>query len=203
MTTAHFISDEWNLVSCVLETKHFPGSHTGVRISEEIRNAVEKLGLPWSKVVAVVHDEAANAELAGRILWEDLDWPSLVCAAHHLQKAIKSTLDQKSLSHILARARHLVGHFKHSPLKMGRLEKKQEMLGMKVVKHVVQDCATRWNSAYMMLIRLVELQTPIQLVLDDMAADKKQLDLPPRNWATCKQLLGVLSYVDEVTKCLG
>ena len=55
-----------------------------MRISEEIRSAMEKFRLPRSKVVAVVHDEAANAELAGRILWEDLDWPSLVCAAHRL-----------------------------------------------------------------------------------------------------------------------
>lgn len=142
--------------------------------------------------------------IAGRILWEELDWPSLVCAAHRIQNAIKTALDRKSLSHIFTRARHLVGHFKHSPLKMNQLEKKQEMLGAKVVKHVIQECPTRWNSAYKMLARLVELQTAIQLVLGDMSpADRKQLDLPPSNWTVAKELLGVLSFVDEVTRCLG
>ena len=33
-TTAHFLDGNWNLVSCVLEIIHLPGSHTGIRISE-------------------------------------------------------------------------------------------------------------------------------------------------------------------------
>jgi len=47
-TTGHFFNDEWNLVLCVLETIHFPGSHTGVQISEQIK------GLLTSSMVALL-----------------------------------------------------------------------------------------------------------------------------------------------------
>ena len=32
-TTGHYV-DEWNHVSCVLETMHFPGHHTDIRIAD-------------------------------------------------------------------------------------------------------------------------------------------------------------------------
>lgn len=66
-TTGHFFDDEWNLVSCVLETIHFPGSHTGVRISEQIKGSLTSYGIQPDKISAVVHDEAANVVLAGKL----------------------------------------------------------------------------------------------------------------------------------------
>ena len=64
-TTAHFVDENWKLVSAVLETVHFPESHTGINISQQLKGAVARFAIPTSKVVAVVHDEAANVELAG------------------------------------------------------------------------------------------------------------------------------------------
>ena len=67
MTTAHFIDGEWNLVSCVLETIHFPGSHTGIRISEQIKGSLTAYNVKPDQGSAVVHDEAANVVLAGKL----------------------------------------------------------------------------------------------------------------------------------------
>ena len=67
-TTAHFISDDWTLQRCVLEIIHFPGSHTAVRIVEKLKAAVDRFKVDHSKVQAVVHDQAANVELAGELL---------------------------------------------------------------------------------------------------------------------------------------
>ena len=37
-TTAHFLDEHWNLTSCILETVHFPGHHTGILISQKIKD---------------------------------------------------------------------------------------------------------------------------------------------------------------------
>ena len=66
-TTGHVLNNDWELVSCVLETIHFPGSHTGIRISEQIKGSLTSYGIPPEKISAVVHDEAANVVLAGNL----------------------------------------------------------------------------------------------------------------------------------------
>ena len=72
-TTAHFLDADWNLVSCVLETIHFPGSHTGIRISEQIKGSLTSYNIRPDQVSAVVHDEAANVVLAGKLLLKQTD----------------------------------------------------------------------------------------------------------------------------------
>ena len=41
-TTAHFLDKHWNLTTCVLETAHFPGHHTGILTSQKIKDALTK-----------------------------------------------------------------------------------------------------------------------------------------------------------------
>ena len=64
-TTAHYINKEWNLTSCVLETIHFPGHHTGILISDKIQETLGHYNIDVKQISAVVHDEASNAVLAG------------------------------------------------------------------------------------------------------------------------------------------
>ena len=64
-TTAHFINKEWDLTSCVLETIHFPGHHTGISISEKIQGTLGHYNVDVRQISAVVHDEASNAVSAG------------------------------------------------------------------------------------------------------------------------------------------
>ena len=66
-TTAHFLDQHWNLTTCVLETIHFPGHHTGILISQKIKDVLAKYDVTTDNVSAVVHDEAANAVLAGEL----------------------------------------------------------------------------------------------------------------------------------------
>ena len=66
-TTAHFLDQHWNLTSCVLETVHFPGHHTGILISQKIKDALTKYDVAPDQISAVIHDEGANAVLAGKL----------------------------------------------------------------------------------------------------------------------------------------
>ncbi|KAK7877950.1 hypothetical protein WMY93_031399 [Mugilogobius chulae] len=64
-------------------------------------------------------------------------------------------LSQRSVTEILANARKIVGHFKHSPLAYSRLEDIQMDLHMDI-KRLQQDVQTRWNSSLYMLQSLLE-----------------------------------------------
>ena len=65
--SGHFISRDWKLVTFILETSHFGGSHTGRQIADKVCDAVQKVRVS-DKVVCVVQDEAANAVAAGELL---------------------------------------------------------------------------------------------------------------------------------------
>ena len=62
----HFLDQNWNLTTFVLETVHFPGHHTGILISQKLKEALAKYDITADQISAVLHDEAANAVLAGK-----------------------------------------------------------------------------------------------------------------------------------------
>ena len=55
--------------------------------------SVTKFEIADSALSACVHDEAANALVAGRLLEEENGWANLTCAAHLLQTAVRHVLD--------------------------------------------------------------------------------------------------------------
>lgn len=65
--SGHYIDNSWNMHVALLETIAFPGSHTGVRIAEQLKGTANRLGLATQQITGVVHDEAANAVLAGKL----------------------------------------------------------------------------------------------------------------------------------------
>ena len=126
-----------------------------------MKAAVQRFSLKNSAIVAVVHDEAAKACLAGRILWEDMEWDSEVCVAHRLQTAIRHAIDVPQISKLTSSARRLVAHFRRSALATEALLRKQQTSVGKtpsVPKRLIQDVSTRWNSTFFMLERLVQLR---------------------------------------------
>ena len=109
--TAHFITPEWELSSCVLQTLHFPESHTGVHVSEKLKEICSNFSVAYDKVVAVVHDHGSNMQASLRILHDDSGWASVNCAAHTLQLCVNEGLKMPSVAAFLAVGRKLVGHF--------------------------------------------------------------------------------------------
>ncbi|GAA6094340.1 zinc finger BED domain-containing protein 4-like [Tachysurus ichikawai] len=79
---------------------------------------------------------------------DDLRVPSLGCVTHSLQLVVnEGLLSQGSVSDVIASARKIVGHFKHSPLAYSRLQDLQRKFQMPL-KRLQQDIKTRWNSRY-------------------------------------------------------
>ena len=133
----------------------------------------------------------------------DLQWDSVVCACHKLQNAIKTALSRTGplLEDIFAKCRKVVGHFKHSNLATEALLKEQRDFGIARPKKLIQDVATRWNSSYNMLQRLVDLRSPVTAVLSKEKGSK--LLLAPKDRAVAESLLSILSDLEVVTAMLS
>lgn len=188
------------MVSCVLATSPFPGHHTGVTIADKLKEIVSSYDLETSRLIALVHDQGSNMELAGELLEKEINCESLSCAAHRLQLCIEEGLRVNAISRAIGAARKLVGHFRHSALATNALQKRQESMGMPPRK-LQQDCPTRWNSTFYMI-----KSWPITAVLSDESVTKRQyryLDLSSDNWLTLEDLSKVLEPLEVATVFLS
>jgi hypothetical protein len=64
--TAHFITDDWVLVTRCLATQYYPDRHTAVNISDFIKDGLSEYGMRIGNVVTVTTDSAANMVAAAR-----------------------------------------------------------------------------------------------------------------------------------------
>lgn len=202
--SAHYISPEWNLLSCVLETPGMPERHTGQNIADRLAEIADRWAIN-EKVSVVVHDQAANMECAMDILENDRGWQSMKCTAHCLQLCLKAGLSINTIDRLTGAARKLVGHFKHSVLACEELKKRQAQMELSEHK-LIQDCDTRWNSTYYMLKRLVEMRWPVSAVLSCERVTRRSdryLDLKNDQWTLAEELIKVLEPFEVATTFLS
>ena len=151
--TAHIDSD-WELQAFVLETIPFPDRHTGINIADKLKGLVKRWEI-MDNVMMVSHDQGSNMKAAMEILREECNWKSLHCAAHCLQLCILAGFSISAIDRLSA-AKKIVTHFHHSVVASEALKQKQAQMNMSC-KKLVTSCATRWNSTYEMLDRLLKL----------------------------------------------
>ena len=66
--TGHFVTLNWDLCSCVLQTDAFPDHYTGAAIAIKHQEIIANFKVEPTKVVAIVHNQASNMELSLSIL---------------------------------------------------------------------------------------------------------------------------------------
>jgi zinc finger BED domain-containing protein 1 (E3 SUMO-protein ligase ZBED1) len=98
-----------------------------------------------------------------------------------------------------------VEHFKKSCVATAALKQKQQQ--MSTAEHqLIQDVATRWNSSFLMIERLLEQRWPISAVLSDSAVTdvgKRYQDLKTEDWKLLEGLTAVLSPFKAATQFLS
>ena len=178
--------------------------HTGPNIAAWIEQAVEKIEIPTSKIVAVVHDNGSNVVLAANILQEKNGWVSVRCAGHTLQLVRNHALEIPQISKALGAARCLVEHFKRSELTASKLKMKQKQLVTPEHK-LVQDVSTRWNSTDHMISGPLEERWPVTATLSDPATQrgKQYLDLKSDQWTLLEELAQALQAFECATVYLS
>lgn len=109
------------MISCVLAASPFPERYTAVNIAEKLR----AVGL-----IAIVHDQGSNMQLAGEMMKEGMSCESINCVADRLQLCIEEGLSITAISQAIGAARKLVGHFCHSAIATSSLHNRQEAMGI-------------------------------------------------------------------------
>ncbi|XP_061162789.1 E3 SUMO-protein ligase ZBED1-like [Saccostrea echinata] len=169
ITSTH-IDKDWNICNFVLQTRMMPESHTGENVAEVLRNAVREWNLPiFYGFPPVVSDNAANMMKAGELLGNI----HVNCYAHTLNLACQKCLAVKRLENILAKIRKIVAFFHRSNIAAALLKNTAESLSLPQHK-LIMDVRTRWNSAYDMISRFLEMQVAIFATLKSKELGKER-----------------------------
>ena len=160
--TAHYISPEWQLKSCVLQTWPLHASYTGVNIAAVFVGSL----IEWEprrphQLQPIVTDNAANMVVAVR---EASMVPHIACFAHTVNLAAQEPLDIPQVQRLQGPIRRVVSFFQKSTTATHLLSEKQKLLSIPSHK-LINDVKTRWNSTYDMVTRYVEQQWAIAATL--------------------------------------
>lgn len=203
--TCHYIytDNTWSLKSAVLATRFVEATHTAENLKGIIEDILEEFEIS-DKVVACVHDNAANINLA--IKNASIFKYNICCSAHTLQLSVNAGLKNAKIQKVIAAGSKLVRHFKQSYKATAALKTKQRQLGLPQHK-LIQSVVTRWNSVHDMFSRLLEQRWAVTAVLGDKTvtklSDAKILELKDEDWKVIEQMCRVLEPLKTATETLS
>ena len=165
--TLHWIDQEWNMKSILLDLIPIHESHTGLIFAENVFNTLETYHL-GNKILAVTTDNAANMITFGQHLKEMLndnynnDFMHFRCAAHILNIAVQEGI--KLINNPIEKARKFASKIKNSqPL----FEELKRIFEMKEKPFLVPevDIPTRWNSLYLSIQKLYRIKNMTDILV--------------------------------------
>ena len=109
-----------------------------------------------------------------------------------------SILTQPSVVSLLAKARSIAGFFNHSTTALHALHQVQKELNVTEL-NLIQDVKTRWNSSYLMLNRIKDIESSlITFSARDMSA--KCESFTGSEWNLIRKLTGILEVFHGATE---
>ena len=198
--TAHYLTDEWELLAKSIATRAVDDRHTGATIADVVIGLKNEFKIVTVK--ALVTDNAANMVSAAK----EANIDRVACFSYTLQLAIGESLKITAITKSIAFGRNLVTHFNHSAMSVNALKEHQIKMGVKNPLTVIQDVCTRWNSEFLMVRRLLQLRVSLYGVLLDETiikpSDRNKLAIPETSWKIMEDIVPVLEPFAEATELL-
>ena len=149
--TCHFLTDDWELKSVVLDTVQIQDSYTAENIGALLLSITDKWGIT-DKVCCAVTDNASN--IVAAICHNK--WNHLPCFVHTLNLIVTNSLqDVPEVAALLQRCKHIVSYFHKSTKATDKLTSILSCLNIDN-HNPIQEVETHWNSSFYMLERIVE-----------------------------------------------
>ena len=196
--TGHEITPDFGFNSFILATRELDVTHSGENIGGFVTEICQEFGI-HGKTYYITTDNAANMGVAAQVsgLYR------IRCFAHTLQLAVRDGLENVApVQSLIKNARNLAKTVKKSTRLDKAIEKHQVQLG-KETKGVLRDVQTRWNSSFIMLERLLEIQTDVVSVLHTAEFQRhKHLLLSDNQWELAEKIVPVLKQMTVATELL-
>lgn len=194
--TAHFFCAKTNtMVHKCLECVPFPEiSHTAINILNFLTQVFKEWEIENS-VVGIVRDNGADITAALNIS----KYEAYPCVAHTLQLVIKDgCMDHSKISNVVKKAKKLVGNFKKSSKNTKILKSLQKQLNLPEHR-LIQEEATRWNTTFYMLKRLVE-QKDALILMSGKPEVSLSVELTSDDFKTMKFAVEMLEIFENATR---
>nr|CAI5837979.1 unnamed protein product [Callosobruchus analis] len=197
--TSHFINDEYELKSILLECSVLMGHHS----SQNLATTLQRIVMDWGigeKVLLAVSDNASNIKNA---ITTQLGWNHLGCFAHTINLIVKDALSDPAVGNLLSKVRTVVGNFKRSSISTQKFIDYQKQTNPETeALKLIQDVPTRWNSTFYMLERFTKLENAVKSTTAILNNNNIPV-LTAHEWQICKELCTVLRPFEKTTKTIS
>ncbi|CAH1106833.1 unnamed protein product [Psylliodes chrysocephalus] len=187
--TAHFITPEWTLHSCLLECGQYDESHTAQHLQSEIFRIAEEWGI--SDKVFSVTDNAANVKAGLRLT----GWGHIGCFAHTLNLVVQSGLEISDIKPLRKKVKTIVEHFHRSTKANNKFLEIQRQMSNDLI--LINDVVTRWNSTYFMFERFLKVREPLVATLGIL--NNPVQNLSKEEWQLLKDICLILKPFGQIT----
>lgn len=167
----------------------FHKCHTSANIVEKVTKILTKWDISLDKVIACVTDGAANIMKAAKDLFGEEK--HVYCFGHLLNVVLSHAFSEKEeIYSILKKIQSIVSWFRQSSRARYDLKEIEELC-------VLNWSPTRWNSAYKMLNRYIDLSESINKIIlkhEDSPAVLMALEV-----SAVREILPILELFDDIT----
>jgi hypothetical protein len=204
--TASGLDSQFVLRTAILACIPVFKNHTGENLAEILVSTLDSIGIPKSKVVAIVTDEGGGAPCISD------HFPGvqqIFCAAHLLQTTLRRAFDTATsefpeLATVLTFSRRLAAIYNQSSIIRSEIQVLQARLSQSV-SSLKQDVATRWLSQLSCLKSVLENEAAIKAWMETSKPKDPMLSHynPETLWPILTQLVSILQPFDAATKCFS
>lgn len=226
--SAHWIRENWKLIDATLSITKLEAVHTEATVANTLKHLLDFYAISDKLFCITADNALANANLATLLAHHfpgfDPQVQLLRCMGHVINLAAKTGLkafggvttedapsfDYVNVDHnsipvspenlitITSRLRTLAIHVENTPQQKDYFLHTAKLMGVSNPIGLIHDTSSRWNSAYQMLTRALQLRAAIDFYCDhDLTL--RQYALSAGEWGKIEQLLRFLKPLDRAT----
>ncbi|XP_011702573.1 PREDICTED: zinc finger BED domain-containing protein 1-like, partial [Wasmannia auropunctata] len=200
--TIHYLDDKLEFVNTTIGVISLDESHTEEYIGLCLMQLCQDWGINIDCITAIVTDNAANIVKAITDTFGKKK--HLRCFAHTLSLVYPDAVKTiPSLVNLLAKVKSIVTLFKQSVVAADELRRLQFLEGKTegTVLKLIQEVPTRWNSAFYMIQRFLQLKDYINNML--LKCPKAPNMIVRDELEVLQEIVDILKPIEYVTKTIG